>query len=191
MHKRSCIIVIMNRLDPKTRAQIVRCLVDGNSIRATCRITGAAKNTVVKLLCDLGKACRAYHDHHVRGVTTKRVQCDEIWSYVFCKEKNLSEADQAAGTKGSMWTWTAIDADTKLVVSYMIGQRDVGYAQAFMRDVADRLANRVQLVLVYSQLARERHDDRLGRHASVVLGVAQVRRGNARALGELVQSEPA
>jgi IS1 family transposase len=138
-------MISMNRLDTKTRAQIVRCLVDGNSIRATTRITGASKNTITKLLCELGAACRAYHDQHVRGVTSKRVQCDEIWSFVYAKDKNLDQADKATGEKGSMWTWTAIDADSKLVISYLIGQRDAGYAWEFMRDVADRLANRVQL----------------------------------------------
>lgn len=138
-------MVNMNRLDTKARAQIVRCLVDGNSIRATTRIVGVSKNTVVKLLAELGAACRAYHDQHVRGVTSKRVQCDEIWSFVYGKDKNLSQADKATGERGSVWTWTAIDADSKLVISYLIGQRDAGYAWEFMRDVADRLANRVQL----------------------------------------------
>lgn len=138
-------MVNMNRLDTKQRAQIVKCLVDGNSIRATSRITGASKNTIVKLLCELGAACREYHDANVRGVTAKRVQCDEIWSFVFSKDKNTSQADKNSGEKGSMWTWTAIDADSKLVISYLIGARDAGYAHVFMQDVADRLANRVQL----------------------------------------------
>jgi len=138
-------MVIMNRLDNATRAQIIKCLVDGVSIRATTRIVGVSKNTVVKLLCELGKACRAYHHDHVRGVTAKRVQCDEIWSFVYAKDKNLSAAEKASGEKGSMWTWTAIDADSKLVISYLIGARDAGYAWEFMHDVADRLANRVQL----------------------------------------------
>jgi IS1 family transposase len=135
----------MNRLDTKTRAQIVRCLVDGNSIRATTRIVGVSKNTVVKLLCELGAACRAHHDATVRGVTAKRVQCDEIWSFVYAKDKNLTQAEKNSGEKGSMWTWTAIDADSKLVISYLIGARDAGYAWEFMKDVAERLANRVQL----------------------------------------------
>lgn len=138
-------MTLMNRLDSKTRAQIVRCLVDGNSIRATCRITGAAKNTVVKLLCDLGNACRAYHDEHVVNLSSKRVQCDEIWSFVYAKDKNLSQEELASGEVGSMWTWTAIDADSKLIISYLIGARDAGYAFEFMQDVASRLSNRVQL----------------------------------------------
>ncbi|HEX7477599.1 MAG TPA: IS1 family transposase [Polyangiales bacterium] len=135
----------MNRLDTKTRAQIVKCLVDGNSLRATSRITGASKNTITKLLCDLGKACREFHDAKVRGVNAKRVQCDEIWSFVYAKEKSLTNAQKIEGGKGSMWTWTAIDADSKLVISYLIGARDAGYAWEFMQDVAARLTSRVQL----------------------------------------------
>lgn len=135
----------MNRLDTEQRGQIVKCLVDGNSIRATTRIVGVSKNTVVKLLCELGAACRAYHDANVRGVQAKRVQCDEIWSFVYAKDKNLTQSEKDSGEKGSMWTWTAIDADSKLVISYLIGARDAGYAWEFMKDVAERLSNRVQL----------------------------------------------
>lgn len=138
-------MVIMNRLDTKTRAQIVRCLVDGNSIRATTRIVGCSKNTVSKLLVELGTACRAYHDQHVRGLDAQRVQCDEIWSFVAKKDRNLKPGERESGEVGSMWTWTALDADSKLVVSYLIGGRDAGYAHVFMRDVAERLVNRVQL----------------------------------------------
>ena len=138
-------MVIMNRLDTKARAQIVRCLVDGNSLRATSRITGASKNTIAKLLCELGAACRVYHDQHVRGVAARRVQCDEIWSFVYAKDKNLSQSERDSGQKGSMWTWTAIDADSKLVISYLIGACDAGYAWEFMRDVSERLSTRVQL----------------------------------------------
>lgn len=134
----------MNVLDPKRRAAIVACLVEGNSIRATCRMTGAAKGTVLKLLADLGEACLAYHGDHVRGVKSRRVQCDEIWSFVFSKEKNTSEEDRGKG-RGSIWTWTALDADTKLIVSYHVGTRDAGCAYEFMQDLASRLASRVQL----------------------------------------------
>jgi len=138
-------MISMNRLDTAARAQIVRCLVDGNSLRATSRITGASKNTITKLLCDLGAACRAHHDAAVRGVKSQRVQADEIWSFVYGKDKNLSDEQKATGELGSMWTWTAIDADSKLVISYLIGQRDAGYAWEFMQDVKSRLSNRVQL----------------------------------------------
>jgi IS1 family transposase len=136
---------IMNRLDTSTQAAVVRCLVDGNSIRAASRIVGVSSNTITKLLVDLGTACREHHDRTVRGVTTQRVQCDEIWSFVYGKDKNLSAEQKADGDKGSMWTWTAIDADSKLVISYLIGARDAGYAWEFMQDVKARLANRVQL----------------------------------------------
>lgn len=124
---------------------VVRCLVEGNSIRATVRMTGAAKNTVTKLLVDLGKACMAYHDENVRNVQSKRIECDEIWSFVGMKEKNIPEEKIGEFGYGDVWTWTALDADSKLMVSYMLGMRDADSARDFMDDVADRLANRVQL----------------------------------------------
>lgn len=142
---RSCILIIMNRMDSGRRALVVRCLVEGNSIRATVRMTGAAKNTVTKLLVDLGKACMAYHDENVRNVQSKRIECDEIWSFVGMKEKNIPEEKIGEFGYGDVWTWTALDADSKLMVSYMLGMRDADSARDFMDDVADRLANRVQL----------------------------------------------
>ena len=108
-------------------------------------MTGVAKNTVVKLLVDVGTACAAYHDEHVRNVKSQRIQCDEIWSFVAKKQKNVPEATRGLFGQGDCWTWVALDADSKLVVSYMVGLRDAGYAHEFMQDVADRLANRVQL----------------------------------------------
>lgn len=134
----------MNKLTPEKRAAVVKCLVEGNSIRATVRMTGAAKNTVVKLLIDLGQACSEYQDRTVRGLECKRVQCDEIWSFVGCKEANLDDAKEAAGM-GDVWTWTALDAETKLIVSWYVGERDAEAACEFMGDVAARIANRVQL----------------------------------------------
>jgi IS1 family transposase len=134
----------MNKLTPERRAQVVKCLVEGNSIRATVRMTGAAKNTVVKLLVDLGKACSEYQDRTVRDLKCKQVQCDEIWSFVGCKEANLTEAKEDAGM-GDIWTWTALDADTKLILSWYVGERDGEAACEFMGDVAARIANRVQL----------------------------------------------
>lgn len=145
MPVRSCIMVSMNRLDQSKQAAIVRCLVEGNSIRATVRMTGAAKNTVVKLLAELGTACAAYHDHHVRFLNVKRVQCDEIWSFVGAKKKNVSLDKKLEEGWGDVWTWTAIDADTKLCVSWLVGGRDLGWAMQFMQDVADRISSRVQL----------------------------------------------
>ena len=135
----------MNKLDLKSRARILACLVEGNSIRATVRMTGAAKNTVVKLLADVGAACAAYQDKALRNLPCKRLQCDEIWSFVYAKAKNVPTAKAAPEGAGDAWTWTAIDADTKLVAAWMIGPRDSGVAYDFMQDLAGRLTNRVQL----------------------------------------------
>jgi IS1 family transposase len=134
----------MNRLSIADRTRIVSCLVEGNSIRATCRMTGVAKGTVLKLLGDLGKVCAAYHDEHVRNVPIKRVQCDEIWSFCYGKDRNISDERKAEGA-GSLWTWTALDADSKLIVSYLCGGRDATWAKLFMEDVASRLTTRVQI----------------------------------------------
>jgi len=143
MRERSSIIGRMNILDTTRRAAIVRSLVEGNSVRSMCRMMGAAKGTVLKLIADLGAACVEYHDAHVRNVTAKRVQCDEIWSFVGAKAKNVSA--ERVGEYGDAWTWTAIEADSKLCIGYMVGQRDTATAIDFMQDVAQRLANRVQL----------------------------------------------
>ncbi|HEX4053524.1 MAG TPA: DDE-type integrase/transposase/recombinase [Tepidisphaeraceae bacterium] len=135
----------MNKLDTDTRIRIVQRLVEGVGINAICRMTGAAKNTVLKLLADLGAACAKYHDEHVAHLLTRRVQCDEVWSFVYAKQKNVPADMRGQFGVGDIWTWTAIDADTKLMISWMIGLRDAGYAKAFMRDVAHRLARKVQL----------------------------------------------
>ncbi len=134
----------MNCLDIKTRTQIVNCLVEGCSIRATSRMTGASKNTIVKLLAALGSACAAYHDRYVRHLKVRRLQCDEIWSFVGAKAKNVSAEKKQEGW-GDIWTWVGIDADTKLVVSYLVGGRDGGWAHDFMADCASRIRNRVQI----------------------------------------------
>ena len=115
------------------------------SIRAITRLTGASKNTVSKLLIDAGKACAAYHDTNVRNVQAKRVQMDEIWSFTYAKQKNVATAKAAPEDAGDTWTWTALDADSKLIVSYLVGGRDAEYAMWFVDDLCDRLANRVQL----------------------------------------------
>jgi IS1 family transposase len=135
----------MNKLDTKTRALILRCLVEGNSIRATCRLADVSKNTVVKLLEDAGQACLAYHEENVRGITAKRIQCDEIWAFCYAKEKNVPTAKAAPEDAGDVWTWTALDPDSKLIVSFAVGDRDQETARDFMFDLAERLANRVQL----------------------------------------------
>ncbi len=123
---------------------MVAALVEGNSVRATVRMTGAAKNTVAKLLVDLGAACSKFQDETIRNIRSKRVQCDEIWSFVGSKEMNTPDEKKAKGC-GHCWTWTALDADSKLMLSWRLGPRDVATACDFMNDVAARLANRVQL----------------------------------------------
>src|SRR5213080_2533907 len=119
--KRSSIMVSMNRLSQEKRTQVIAALVEGNSIRATCRMTGAAKNTVVKLLVDLGTVCSIHQDRLMRDLPCERVQTDEIWSFVYSKAKNVPEHKK--GEAGDVWTWVGMDADTKLVVSYLIGGR--------------------------------------------------------------------
>ena len=135
----------MNRLDPKTRAQILHLLCGGQSIRAITRLTGASKNTVVKLLCDAGKACMAYHDANVVNVKASRIQVNEIWSFTYAKQKNVKDAKAAPDGAGDTWTWTAIDTDSKLIVSYFVGDRSGQSAMDIMDDLRARLANRVQL----------------------------------------------
>jgi len=134
----------MNRLETSERVKVVAALVEGMGINATCRMTGVSKPTVLKLLGDLGRACYAYHDANVRGLHCKRVQCDEIWSFVGAKMKNTSEEKMAQGW-GDVWTWTAIDADSKLMVSYLVGQRGPRWAKMFMEDIASRIESRIQL----------------------------------------------
>lgn len=135
----------MNRLNNEERARILGCLVEGNSIRATCRMTGAAKGTVIKLLADVGAACKRYHDQHVFMIETKRVQCDEIWSFCYAKDANVPAQLRGQFGFGDVWTWTAIDADTKLMIGYRVDGRDEHAARAFMEDLCKRLASRVQL----------------------------------------------
>jgi IS1 family transposase len=138
-------MVSMNRLDSETRAQVIRCLVDGASIRATVRITGVAKNTVTKLLIQAGAICSEYQDRVLRNLSCRRIQCDEIWSFVGAKDKNVPAEKKALFGIGNVWTWTAIDADTKLVPCWMVGPRDGRAATEFVQDLASRLKHRVQL----------------------------------------------
>ena len=135
----------MNKLPIHKRVQILNMLVEGSSMRSISRVAGVSINTVTKMLIRAGEVCAAYHDEHVHNVPAKRVQCDEIWSFVYAKQKNVGRAQAAPEQAGDVWTWTAIDADSKLIVSYLVGGRDGGYAAEFMEDVASRLANRVQL----------------------------------------------
>lgn len=135
----------MNRTSSADRARILHLLCEGQSIRATTRLTGASKNTVTKLLIDAGAACMAFHDANVRNLKAKRIQVDEIWSFTCAKQKNVASAKAAPAAAGDTWTWTAIEADTKLIVSYFVGGRDGECAMWFMDDLASRLATRVQL----------------------------------------------
>jgi len=135
----------MNRLSTEQRARIVGCLVEGMSIRATVRVTGAAKNTVVKLLVDLGAACAEYQDAALTNLPCRTVECDEIWSYCYSKQKNVPAEHVGTFGYGDVWTWTAICADTKLVPSWLVGERTVDDAVVFMSDLASRLSIRVQL----------------------------------------------
>src|SRR5438876_2480202 len=134
----------MNTLGNDERIRVVAALVEGNSIRATSRMTGVARNTVTKLLVDLGQVCMKYHDKHVRNVRVRRLQCDEIWAYVGAKAKNVSAKKKEIGW-GDVWTWVGIDADTKLVVSYLVGGRGADWAMDFMKDAANRIRGRVQI----------------------------------------------
>jgi len=135
----------MNKLPLKTRVQILNMLCEGSSMRSISRICDVSINTVSKLLVDAGKFAATFHDEKVRGVTASRIQCDEIWSFTYAKAKNVRAAKAAPEEAGDTWTWTALDADSKLIVSYLVGGRDSEYAMAFMDDLRDRLANRVQL----------------------------------------------
>lgn len=136
---------VMNKLSREARAQILGMMVEGVSVRAISRMTGASKNTVVKLLTDAGQAFSEYQDRTLRGLTCKRVQVDEIWAFVYAKAKNVPTAKAAPHGAGDCWTWMAIDADTKLIPSFFVGSRDAYAAQAFIGDLASRVKGRMQL----------------------------------------------
>ncbi|UDL96149.1 IS1 family transposase [Lichenihabitans sp. PAMC28606] len=135
----------MNKLPLAKRVQILSILCEGGSMRSASRLADVSINTVSKLLIDAGQACAAFHDERVRGVRSKRIQCDEIWSFTYAKAKNVGTAKSAPEQAGDTWTWTALDADTKLIVSHFVGDRDAECGRWFMDDVAKRLASRVQL----------------------------------------------
>jgi IS1 family transposase len=134
----------MNRLSAEKRTQVVSMIVEGNSVRSITRMTGVCQEAILKLLCDLGKACADHHDAAVRRVKSRRVQCDEVWSFCYAKERNVPADKQGTGA-GSVWLWTAIDADTKLILSYLCGSRDADCALDFMDDLASRVATRIQI----------------------------------------------
>jgi IS1 family transposase len=135
----------MNRLNIKKRVQILSMLVEGSSMRSVSRVADVSINTVSKILVDAGTACAAFHNEKVVGVKSKRVQCDEIWSFNYCKAATLGSAKAAPKGSGDAWTWTAIDADSKLILSWLVGGRDASTANEFMQDLSDRLASRVQI----------------------------------------------
>lgn len=141
----SIYISSMNTLNAKTRKLIIRCLVEGQSIRSTARTADVSKNTVSKLLIDAGRACAAYQGRVLRDLPCRRIQVDEIWSFIYAKGKNVARAKAAPPEAGDVWTWTAIDAETKLVPSWRVGDRSSGTAIDFMDDLRARLAGRVQL----------------------------------------------
>lgn len=135
----------MNKLPLSKRVQILSMLCEGSSMRSISRVADVSINTVSKMLVDAGTFCAKLHDEQVRDVKAKRVQCDEIWSFVGAKAKNVPTMKQPVDGAGDVWTWTALDSDSKLIISWLVGGRDGEYALAFMDDVKDRLANRVQL----------------------------------------------
>ena len=135
----------MNTLTNERRTQVLKQICEGSSIRSTVRLTGVAKNTIVKLLHDVAKACIRHQDKTLRNLDCQRIQCDEIWSFCYAKDKNVPADKRGKFGFGDVWTWTAICPDTKLIVSWFVGKRDAGTAHEFMRDLADRLAHRIQL----------------------------------------------
>ena len=135
----------MDKLPLKTRSLILNMLCEGQSMRATARLPDVSFNTVAKLLIDAGKVCADLHDELVQGVTASRIQCNEIWAFTYAKRKNVAKAKAAPAEAGDTWTWTALDSDSKLIVSWLVGGRDGEYAIALMDDLRSRLANRVQL----------------------------------------------
>jgi len=153
----------MNKLSRDKQAQVVSALVEGNSVRATVRMTGVSKNTIVKLLADLGLACAEYQDKLFKNLPCKRIQCDEIWSFCYAKERNVPEDKKGIFGFGDVWTFTAICADTKLVPSWHIGRRDLENATIFMKDLASRLKNRVQLTTDGHKMYLEAVEDSFGK----------------------------
>lgn len=142
---RASIIVSMNRLDANRRCQVIRCLVEGNSINSTVRMTGVAKNTVLKLLVEIGAACSEFLDARMRNLACLRLQADEAWSFCYAKQRNVTTKIAEERIAGDVWVWAAIDADSKIIPCWMLGPRDAATARDFMEDLAGRLSNRVQL----------------------------------------------
>jgi IS1 family transposase len=138
-------MVSMNRLSIEKRAQIIGCLVEGNSIRATVRMTGAAKNTITKLLVDLGAECAAFQDRTLRALPCKTIQVDEMWGFCYAKQKNVPQEHKGTFGYGDVWTWVAIDADSKLVPSWLVGERNLHDCWTFIEDLKGRVSDRIQI----------------------------------------------
>lgn len=155
----------MNKLSTAKRVAVISALVEGCSVRSTSRLTGVAKGTILRLLADVGSACATYLDRAVRNVPAHRVQIDEIWSFVACKAKNVTPKIAAKNPDaGDAWTFVAIDADTKLVLSWLVGTRDAGCATEFLQDVSGRLANRIQLTTDGHKMYLSAVEDAFGAH---------------------------
>ena len=152
----------MNKLPTDKRCAVVAALVEGNSIRATARMTNVSKPTILKLIADLGPVCAAHQDDTLRGLGCRRVECDEIWQFVYAKQKNVAQATRAPQEAGDVWTWVAIDAESKLIPTWRIGPRDAITAHAFMTDLASRLKHRVQLTTDGLQAYVEAVEDAFG-----------------------------
>jgi IS1 family transposase len=135
----------MNRLSTERRAQIIGCLVEGNSIRATTRMTGAAKNTITRLVVELGEACAAYQDQHLRDLPCRTIEADEIWNFCYAKQKNVPEQHRGTFGYGDVWTWVALDADSKLVVTWLVGERNLNDCWTFIEDLRRRVKGRMQI----------------------------------------------
>ena len=181
----SSIMVSMKKLAASDRARILHLLCEGSSIRAVTRLTGASKNTVIKLMIDAGKACAAYHDEHVRDLKSKRVQVDEIWSFTYAKQKNVATAKAAPDGAGDTWTWTAIDADRSSSPSWFVGGRDSECAMWFMDDLARRLANRVQLTSDGHKAYLEAVEGAFGGDIDYAMLIKTLRRGAGERQGPL------
>ncbi len=152
----------MNKLSTDKRCAVVAALVEGNSIRATARMTGVSKPTILKLIADLGPVCADYQDAALNNLGCRRLECDEIWQFVYAKQKNVEKATRTPQEAGDVWTWVAIDAESKLIPTWRIGPRDAGTAHAFMTDLAGRLTHRVQLTTDGLQSYVEAVEDAFG-----------------------------
>ena len=189
----STIVSMPNILKAEKRAAVISALCEGNSVNSTVRMTGVAKNTILKLLVDSGAVCGAYQDEHLRNLPCKRVQVDEIWSFCYAKQKNVPAAKVGTFGFGDVWTFTAIDAETKLVPSFLVGLRDAGTATEFCNDLASRMAGRVQLTTDGHKMYLYAVEDAFGGevdYAQLIKVYGNAPSGPRRATARLSASEP-